>query len=235
MEEQFIRDVVSYGCSLVSEIDKLRFNELGQEQKYVFTVRVEQYVVLLGYVYLLLIPTVPNISTLISNLTNNIVAFFGHALEQTYPANETETYQCPFEPGVDGEGAVGRPRYCVGYEQISGLRKMGFTWRAISAILNVSERTLRRRRQEFGMPSFRNEFADLSNEEIDQIVAEILTKSPNSGERMVTGSIRSRGLKISREKLRDSINRVDPVSRALRRSTCIIRRRYNVKGPNCLW
>ena len=37
---------------------------------------------------------------------------------------------------------------------------MGFTWKAISPILNVSGKTPRRRRQEFDMPSFRNKFSD---------------------------------------------------------------------------
>ena len=36
--------------------------------------------------------------------------------------------------------------------QIWGLRSVGFTWRKIEMFLSVSERTLRRRRQELGWP-----------------------------------------------------------------------------------
>ena len=130
---------------------------------------------------------------------------------------------------------MGRPRYNISAGQIAGMRRIGFTWKGIASILNVSERTIRRRRQEFNMPAFKDEFSDLSDEQVDEMVRDILTNSPNSGERMVIGSVRSRGLKLTRERLRDSINRVGPVSPALRRSACIVRRSYNVKGPNSLW
>ena len=139
-----------------------------------------------------------------------------------------ETYVCATVTTYER----GRPKFDIPIQQIKGLRAIGFTWIAISKILNIRERTLRRRRAELGMST--DDFASISNQEIDVIVTNILNRSPNSGERMVRGAIQSRGLRIQRRHLRESLLRVDPVSRALRRMRCIKRRIYNVKAPNSL-
>ena len=225
-----MNSVVVQGCTLLGEMERVRFLQLSEEEREVFTIRIEQFVGILGIVYLFL-SNCPSAASLIPPLMKNIFDYCKSALGQTYVYDSGDQFTCPYE----STQSPGRPRYAVGVEQVAGLRGMGFTWRAIANILNVSERTLRRRRKEFDMPSFKDEFSSMTDEEVDHVVREILTLSPNSGERMVIGSIRSRGLKLSRERLRASINRVDPVSRALRRQTCVVRRRYNVKGPNSLW
>ena len=119
--------------------------------------------------------------------------------------------------------------------QIWGLRSVGFTWRKIASFFCVSERTLRRRRQEMGWPMTEQEFSQISDDTLDIVVRNILSLSPNSGERMVLGALRGRGLLAQRNRVRESIFRVDPVSRALRRFRTVQRRVYNVTKPNALW
>ena len=63
----------------------------------------------------------------------------------------------------------------------------------------------------------------------------ILKILPNARESYLVGACRSRGIHVQHRRLRDAINVVDPVSRALRRTVSIVRRRYNVHGPNSLW
>ena len=47
----------------------------------------------------------------------------------------------------------------------------------------------------------------------------------------IIGALRSRSIHVQRRSVREAINAVDPVSRALRRTVTIIRRKYNVASP----
>ena len=47
----------------------------------------------------------------------------------------------------------------------------------------------------------------------------------------IIGVLRSRSIHVQRRSVREAINAVVPVSRALRRTVTIIRRKYNVASP----
>ncbi|XP_068676996.1 uncharacterized protein [Montipora foliosa] len=132
-------------------------------------------------------------------------------------------------------GRQGRPIYKITEFQIWGLRSVGFTWRKILSFFCVSERTLRRRRQEMGWPAREQEFSQISDNALDIVVRDVLSLSLNSGERMVLGALRGRGLLVQRNRVRQSIFRFDPVSRALRRFRTVQGRVYSVTKPNALW
>ena len=78
-------------------------------------------------------------------------------------------------------------------------------------------------------------FSNLSDAELDQIISEILALTPQSGLRLVQGALRSRGYRIQRRRVAEALQRLDPVTSALRQSRGIIRRTYCVPGPNSLW
>lgn len=146
---------------------------------------------------------------------------------------EGGSYSCPKQ---NVGGSTGRPKYLITKEQIDGLRSLHFSWKKIAEMLGVSERTIRRRRQEFDMAIGRSViYSEIDDDELDIFVRHILHYSPESGERMVMGALKGFGVKVQRERLRKSIERVDPVSREMRRRTAIHRRVYNVKTPNALW
>lgn len=86
-------------------------------------------------------------------------------------------------------GIPGRPVYKITEMQIWDLRSLGFTWQKIATFLSVSERTMRRRRQEMDWPLGEQEFHPTSNQNLDRIITDILSLSPNSGERMVLVSV----------------------------------------------
>ena len=112
----------------------------------------------------------------------------------------------------------------------------GFRWADVAGILGVSERTLRRRRHQFGLTVGRgDDFTDISNNDLDNHVSEILRTTPSSGQRLVEGGLRNRGLRIQRRRIQESMRRVDPVISTLRSARNIIRRVYNVPSPNALW
>ena len=112
----------------------------------------------------------------------------------------------------------------------------GFRWADIGRILGVSERTLRRRRHEFGLPvGVGEDFSDVSNDDLEEYVREILEVTPSAGQRLVEGGFRQKGLRIQRYRIQESIRRVDPVVSTLRAAQQIIRRVYSVPCPNALW
>ena len=77
---------------------------------------------------------------------------------------------------------VGRPRLQIVQEQLQTLHNdAGFRWADIGRILGISERTLRRRRHESGLPVGVGEnFSDVSNDDLDEYVREILEVTPSA-------------------------------------------------------
>ena len=138
--------------------------------------------------------------------------------------------------GVVRSGVPGRPRLDISEDLLELLRSgAGFRWAAIARNLRVSERTLRRRRNEFGVTSLTESFTDIDNTSLDEIVREILHVNPRIGFRLVQGALRQRGITVQRRRILGAMRRVDPVMTTLRASRTIIRRRYSVPCPNALW
>lgn len=103
-------------------------------------------------------------------------------------------------------------------------------------MFGVSPRTLNHRRQELGMPvGHDHNFSPLTDNELDTLVQEILSITPQSGVGLVLGALRSSGLRVQRRRVLESLRRLDPIASALRQSRRIIRRTYRVPGPNSLW
>lgn len=130
-------------------------------------------------------------------------------------------------------GLQGRPQYNISREQISHLVSLGMNWQSIALCLGVNSRTLYRHRQRLGIESMT--YAALSNDNLNRIVGEILQSTTNAGERYVHGSLRSRGLRIQRWRVRQSLHETDPIGRSFRRRRAIRRRIYSVSSPNQLW
>ena len=78
-------------------------------------------------------------------------------------------------------------------------------------------------------------FSNLSDNELDDYVRQILTVTPGAGLRMVQGALKQRSLEVQRDRVLQSLRRVDPVTTSLQNGRQIIRRTYNVPGPNALW
>ena len=103
----------------------------------------------------------------------------------------------PSLSSVDRTG-MGRPRLIISRTQIRMLRDEGFRWADVARILGVSPITLRRRRAELEMPVGDN-FDDIPDNVLDNLVSEILHVTPQAGRHLVQGVLRSRGLRIQRE------------------------------------
>ena len=104
-------------------------------------------------------------------------------------------------------------------------------WAAIVKCLGVSARALSRRRIEFGLL----DYSEITDEELDWNVRDILRLTPFSGETYVRRALRARGIYVQRWRIREAVQRIDPVNRTIRRRYAIQRRLYNVRKPNHLW
>ena len=151
--------------------------------------------------------------------------------------------ECPNEntgDAVERREQFGRPRKFVSKEELLRLFSIQQSWHLVAAELGVSVKTVYRRRRELGMQISdlngpRRTYTTIPQEDLCAAIREILRVLPNAGESYVIGACRSRGIYVQRHRIRDAINTIDPVSRALRRTVSIVRRQYSVPGPNSLW
>ena len=141
---------------------------------------------------------------------------------------------------VHEEVAIGRPRKVISREDMEREFEVFQNWKIVARQLGVSSKTLRRRRLEFGMnisetSGPRLTYTNISNEDLCSEVRNILIILPEAVEATIIRTLRSTLIHVQRRRVREAINAVDPVSRALRRTVTIVRRKYNVASPNALW
>ena len=81
-----------------------------------------------------------------------------------------------------------------------------------------------------------NRHSDISDDELDELIRGYISRHGNTtGESYLIGFVRSRGLRVQRDRIRRSLTRVDPENTALRWACVITRRVYSVPRPNSLW
>ncbi len=133
-------------------------------------------------------------------------------------------------------GSPGRPKLNISFEQLNFLIERRFTTVQISELLGVSLRTIERRLQDFGL-SIRATYTDVTDEQLDVTILEILGTLPNTGYKRMSGYLRSRGVRIQQKRIRESMRRVDPQGTLLRalEMNVIHRRVYSVPSPLALW
>ena len=124
-------------------------------------------------------------------------------------------------------GHVGRPRYDVTEEEITVLHDaLGFRWADVSRIY------IRSVMANFNSPATRlctqwlvglhHNFSELNDEQLDELIREITAVTPQSGVRLIQGALRSRGHQIQRRRIHEALQRLDPVTSALRQYRRII-------------
>eukprot|EP00794_Sanderia_malayensis_P014819 gene14819-16359_t len=200
------------GVSLLSESDQ-RIEQILVRAKLVATMLYE-------LVYQYDLP--PNITENVQFIANYLM----EKIESLASGSKTTVQNCLKEHS----GEPGRPKFIVSQAQVEGLRAIGMNWTEIASLLGISVRTLWHKRQLF--QNFMDmEFNDMSNDELDGVVAETIRISPSSGETMVAGALRSRGIKVQRWRIRDSMKRVDPIRKIARKLFLVRRRIYSVRSP----
>ena len=91
--------------------------------------------------------------------------------------NETEDAAGSLLPAQVYRGTPGRPPYQVPKSQIEALMELGFSYTAIARTLHVSPRTIRRCREEYGLP-VGHYYSDITDRHLDKVVGSILQVHP---------------------------------------------------------
>ena len=130
-------------------------------------------------------------------------------------------------------GSPGCPKVYVNVECVELLKEAGYTWTEIGAILGTSRSTLWRRLKDSGVSI--SPYCDVSDSALDYIVRRYQERNPNCGEVMLRGYLQSINVIVQRRRVRESLSRVSPLSRMMRRHSPINRRIYKVPGANSLW
>lgn len=125
-------------------------------------------------------------------------------------------------------------RYNIRNDQLTFFNRIGLSWSQAARQLGVSRTTVWRRRISLQTLPTINQFSTISNSELDSIIVDILHHG-NAGESYVCGSLRSRGLRIQRWRIRERLREVDAEGRAERRRRTLRRRVYHVPVSNYLW
>lgn len=127
----------------------------------------------------------------------------------------------------------GRPSFQINVEYVELLRSVGSTWTQIAEYLGISRSTLWRHMTT--QTASLSRFSDISDEALDHLIESIQRDHPNMGLILLQGYLSGIGFHVQRRRVRESVNRVDPIQRSLRWRQRLTRRTYNVAGPNALW
>lgn len=130
-------------------------------------------------------------------------------------------------------GKPGRPELVVNIEQVELLRSSDFTWQEVSTVVGVSRTTLWRRLHKLGIPL--ESYSDIDDNQLDELIREVQLNNPNIGVSMLQGHLKSSGKRVQRQRIRESVLRVNPMRALVRWQQTISRRSYWVPGPNSLW
>jgi hypothetical protein len=75
----------------------------------------------------------------------------------------------------------------------------------------VTRGTMYNHLEKAGLSSARPAFSDLTDPELDEIVAGLSLQHPNYGANMMRGALEGRGIKLPLACVSDSLQRVDPL------------------------
>ncbi|KAK0140173.1 hypothetical protein N1851_022927 [Merluccius polli] len=82
-----------------------------------------------------------------------------------------------------------------------------------------------------------NLLTPIEDNSLDETVTQILQQHPMSGYKMMVGYLNAQGIHIQRQRVQESMRRVDPGGVLMRTLQLNPRRRrkYSVRAPNSLW
>ena len=228
-------DLENFLLSLRDCLERIDRNEFSGNINFLehFRDRLEGYIRIVMAIYLVISNLQVAIGPLIANLLHCLREILQDLRTQIEVCNDDEArVRTRRIPAQLDTSSGGRRRYIISAEQIEVLRNTGMQWKAIANCLGVSPKTLYRRRIEYGIA---DSYTAIAEEELESNIRDILRLTPYSGETYIRGALRSRNIYIPRWRVREALQTIDPINRAIRRRYAIQRRLYNVRKPNHLW
>lgn len=104
--------------------------------------------------------------------------------------------------------------------------------RKLARVLAIHQNTLKKKMDGHGI-NFG--YSTIEDPDLDMLVKAYKARKPGAGFRYVRGHLRSVGLRVQKQRVLDTLQRVDRVGRFIRRRAVIRRRKYHSSRPNALW
>ena len=226
--EEFLRQY----RTLLSQAHAARYTDEALDNAAAVADRIERMIVVVEECAQLLESTVYHtelslLHTMRYNLSQSLRLIVYGVDEHTVPPIALYPYHTLFS------GVRGRPRIVISVEHVELLRSCGYTWNEVADALQVSRSTIWRRLKEAGIHLQR--YSDISDHELDSIVERFQRENPNYGQQLLLGHLKAQGVYVQRRRLRECVQRIDPIRRHLRWQQAISRRTYCVQNSNALW
>ena len=151
------------------------------------------------------------------------------SMMNSYEQEHIPTTIAQFQPARP----VGRPAVDIPENQLRFLVEHNFRTTDIAQLFGCSCRTIVRRLKEFDIEH--NVYTGIDDSRLDAMVSDIAARLPCCGIRSIQSMLRANGIVLQRERVRESLYRVDPVGMQDRLRYRLHRRQYNVPHPNSLW
>ena len=110
-------------------------------------------------------------------------------------------------------GLTGRYKIKIDMDAVAFLRSISMKWDEIARLFCISRSTLLRQCKEANCS---DPYIHINDDTLTAMVTEMKSKYLDAGERLIQTDIRSRGIKVVRERLRTAICDVDPLGTSLR-------------------
>lgn len=108
-------------------------------------------------------------------------------------------------------GRPGRPRYSLDIEHAIALHILGCSWDSIADALGVTRKTLYNHLDRAGVSNVRRAYTEISDDNLDGLVAAICIHHPLAGASIVKGHLDSEEVYVPILRIRESLQRVDTV------------------------
>jgi len=211
-----INEFISHILSTVQAVIRILNESSGEENSIDFTLyRIEQIIDLTARGSL--VYDIPDVANKLLLVHQNLSRMLENGYEN--------------KPLVFYSGLSGRPKFNINCDTLSTLIGYGFTYNEIGNLYGISKETVYRRVREFEIQ--RPAYSNLTNNELQCVVKDIINNFPNCGIRRMKGYLLARGHKVQWERVRNTMWQVDPeglIRRSLQ-SNLIFRRKYSVPGP----
>ena len=130
----------------------------------------------------------------LSEIDPELLTLIEKALEIT--SAQTEDVAGGYVAPLIKTGCKGRPAYNITKNQLEFYLEHNFSGLKIAKMLHVSLKTVKRHMFEYGL-QFGQVHTDLTDEELDFVIHQLITTFPNCGYRRMDGLLVAKGIKVS--------------------------------------
>lgn len=125
------------------------------------------------------------------------------------PCKKHHPSQCPQQLGQ------GRPHFIIDLDHASELHDMDLTWKQIASAMGVSQGTLYNHFHAAGRSTARQQFLEINESDLIELITDVAQRHPLSGSVVVQGHLEALGVHVLRERIRESLRKIDAIGVSL--------------------